>query len=131
MISVFKDIFKFLKYNNSQKVCFTGLVKINDKFVSHLKKDWKFSKESIEILEELKKLYIFSNLDNKLIQRFYSFLISTKYKSLPIYEKYFMSQIIFRNCLSNILTKNKNFYLQDWMTEPAMDSFFIKAIFLI
>ena len=132
LISVFKDIFKFLKYNNSQKVCFTGLVKINDKFVSHLKKDWKFSKESIEILEELKKLYIFSNLDNKLIQRFYSFLISTKYKSLPIYEKYFMSQIIFRNCLSNILTKNKNFYLQDWDDRTKfMDSFFYKKFIFL
>jgi len=132
LVSIFKNIFKFLRYNNSQKICFTGLVKINDKLVSHLQKDWKFSNESIEILNELKKIYDLSNLNNKLIQNFNNFLISTKYKNFPIYEKYFMSQIIFRNCLSNILIKNKNFYLQDWDDRTKfMDSFFYKKFIFL
>ncbi len=126
-MSIFKNIFKFIKYNNKSKICFTGLVKINNEFIYHLKSDWSFSLESIEILNKLKEIYGSTYLDDLLIDKFSNFLISKKYERLPIYEKYFMSQIIFRNCLSIILLKNKNFYLQDWDDRTKiMDNVFYK-----
>ena len=127
MVSIFKNIFKFLRYNNSQKICFTGLVKINDEFINHLKSDWSFSLQSVNILNKLKEIYRSTYLDDLLLDKFSNFLISKEYERLPIYEKYFMSQIIFRNCLSIILLKNKSFYLQDWDDRTKfMDNVFYK-----
>lgn len=126
-ISILKDGIKFFKYNNQPKICFTGLVKINDNFISHLIKDWNFSNESKLVLNDLKKIYKSACINNETIDKFSIFLNSAKYNGLPPYEKYFMSQIIFRNCLCNILQQNKYFYLQDWDDRAKfMDNLFYK-----
>ncbi len=131
LISIFKNIKFFLINNFKSKLCFTGLVKVDKKLINHLSKDWKFSKTSLKILKKISRLNS-KNINNIKLKIFRSYLVSSFYLNLPVYEKYFMHQIIFRNLICNILIKNNNFFLQDWDNRTKiMDSnFFKNFIFL-
>ena len=130
-LGIFKNFLFFLKNNNKEKICFTGLVKIDRKFILHLKKDWNFSSSSLKIFKKLK------DLNNKKINydtiiSFDKFFKSKLFYYLPISEKYFITQMVLRNLICGLLKKNNNFYLQDWNDrKKIMDSvFFRKFTFL-
>ena len=131
LIGIFKNIKFFLINNFRSKIYFTGLFKVDKKLINHLGKDWKFSKISLKILKKLSRLNS-KNINNIKLKLYRSYLVSSFYLNLPIYEKYFMHQIIFRNLICNILIKNKNFFLQDWdnRTKIIDSNFFKNFIFL-
>ena len=131
LIAIFKNFKFFLLYNNKEKICFTGLVKVEGHLINHLKNDWKFSKKSIQILKKTQNLKS-NNISLNSIKLFKLYLNSEYYSKLPMYEKYFISQIIFRNFICILLKKNKNFYLQDWDNRiNIMDSFFFKKFIFL
>ena len=131
LITIFKNFKFFLLYNNKEKICFTGLVKVESHFINHLKNDYKFSKKSIQILKKTQNLKS-NNINLNSIKLFKLYLDSEYYSKLPMYEKYFISQMIFRNFICILLKKNKNFYLQDWDNRiNIMDSFFFKKFIFL
>ncbi len=132
LLSILKNLIFFIKYNNKKKICFTGLVKVDDKLINHLSNDWRFSKKSVEILLFLKLFNKKKIFEEEITKKLQKYLNSKYFVKLQTYEKYFMSQIIFRNLLMNLLKNNDNFYLQDWDNRSKiMDSlYFKKFVFL-
>ena len=131
VVSAIKDFKKFIKLSQKEMICFTGLVNINTKFIKHLKDDWHFSNSSILILKKFRN-FLNKKENTFLIDIIKLYFNSKDYSKLPIYEKYFMSQIIFRNLLFKLLINNKIFFLQDWNDRSKlMDSMFYKKLLFL
>jgi hypothetical protein len=124
-----KDLPKTLNIFN-KKICFTGLVNVQQIHLIDWKQKYKLKDHSIIFLKNL-DFHNDKNLElhDKIIRIGNKYLFSKKFNKLSVSSRYFIVQLFFRKIFLLLLSQSNLFFYQDWGDKRNfINTFFYKNL---